>query len=97
MSQTNGQLLSRHRLCRFPNRTGVPGGRAARDQPKWRRFIHACLHACIQGLHCTTGTRRGKGLSRALDFNLLHYQPAAINGISYAEMQRLKPKACRQP
>ena len=32
----------------------------------------------IQGLHCTTGTRREKGMSMALDFKLLHYQPAAI-------------------
>ena len=48
----------------------------ARDQPKWRRLIHACFHACIQGLHCTTGTRREKGMSMALDFKLLHYRSA---------------------
>jgi hypothetical protein len=62
----------------FPAERASRGAAPARDQPKWRRFIHACLHACIQGLHCTTGIRRGKGKSMALDFKLLHCQPAAI-------------------
>ena len=61
----------------FPAERASWGAAPARNQAKWKRLIHACLHACIQGLHCTTGTRREEGMSMALDFKLLHYQPAA--------------------
>jgi hypothetical protein len=55
----------------FPAERASRGAAPARDQPKWRRFIHACL----QGLHCTTGMRREKGMSMALDFDYFTTNP----------------------